>query len=161
MANLLEETLRVLEQNGKSEKDIVWLGCDDFQITWDNFKEIAKNADYDKGYGSAKVAQDLKIAGNGFEMVRAEYDGSEWWDFRCSTDMPTKTIKITALTIDQAEENFRDVSCGWEDLAAMNGIELEEHEELEEEEEDYDELIQRQMMDDYNNQIGIGINNNK
>ena len=161
MANLLEETLRVLEQNGKSEKDIVWLGCDDFQITWDNFKEIAKDADYDKGYGSAKVAQDLKIVGNGFEMVREEYDGSEWWDFRCSTDMPTKTIKITALTIDQAEENFRDVSCGWEDLAAMNGIELEEHEELEEKEEDYDELIQRQIMDDYNNQIGTGINNNK
>lgn len=131
MANLLEETLRVLEQNGKSEKDIVWLGCNDFQITWDNFKEIAKDANYDDGYGSAEVAQDLKIVGNGFEMVRQEYDGSEWWDFRGNAAMPAKIIKITALTIDQAKENSQNVSCGWEDLSQMNGIELDEHEELE------------------------------
>ena len=157
MKNLLEETSLILEQNGKSEKDIIWVGCDDFQITWDNFKEIAKDADYDSGYGAPKVAQDLKIIGNGFKIIREEYDGSEWWEFHGDVKMPNKIIKIKALTIEQSEE--KEISCGWENLAAINGIKLEEHEEPEEPEEDYDEAIQRQMMDDYNNQIGISINN--
>jgi hypothetical protein len=158
MINLLTETLEVLTKNGKSEKDIIWLGCDDFQITWENFKEVAAKADYDNGYGSSQVAPNLKIVGNGFVMIRGEYDGSEWWDYYGTSETPIKTLKITALTINQADEDLRDttLSCGWEDLAKINGIELDE-----EVGEDYEQLIQRQMTDDCNRQIGIGINNNK
>jgi len=159
MINLLEETMTMLAEHGKSEKDIVWLGCNDFQITWENFKEVAAKANYDNGYGSPQVAQDLKIVGINFEVLRYEDDGKESWDWwEGGDDYPSKTIKITALTVDQANQNGQNVRCGWLNLTEMNGIDLSEHDD---DQEWYDMMIQRQMMDDYNRQIGIGINNNK
>ena len=121
--NLLNETLSDLQDNNKTEKDVLWVGCKDFKTTWENFKEVA-DVDYDSGYGAPKVAEDLIIMGNTFWLERHEYDGSEWWEYKDKDiSEPTKIQYIKAVTVNQAEDLGFDVSCGWESLAKINGIE--------------------------------------
>lgn len=118
--NLLEETLAKLEDNGVKESDIIWCGSEDFGwFTWDDFKVIA-NIEYDCGFGSQKIAQDLIICGKRFWLERGEYDGSEWWEFKKKPKKPRKYKKPTALTIGQAESLGREVGCGWENLIDLN-----------------------------------------
>jgi len=92
--NLLEETLTKLEMNGKSEKDVKWVG--DIKSgyinshirsfsgvkTWSEFKKIAKNIDYDNGYGGVEISENLVVVGDNWWLERHEYDGSEWWEFK-------------------------------------------------------------------------------
>ena len=120
--NLLKETLSALEENGKSKDDVLWVGCSDFKTTWENFAEVA-DVEYDSGYGTLEVAQDLIVVGNDFWLERHEYDGSEWWEFKSKDILePTETRTIDALVISQASKLGRDVSWGWESLSSINGI---------------------------------------
>lgn len=36
MINLLEETLKILEQHEKTEADVLWVGVTDYFISWTN-----------------------------------------------------------------------------------------------------------------------------
>lgn len=159
--NLLEETLGVLRRYGKSKDDILWVGCHDFRIAWDNFEELAKYANYDDESVCQQVADDLIIVGIDFWLERRSFNNyhnnCEYWSFLTMPDLPSKTIKVNALIVDQAKKNNIDV-VGDDSLVALNDIDLSEHDE---DEAYYKMMIQRQMMDNYNNQIGIGINNNK
>lgn len=119
--SLLEETLEVLSDHGKSPKDIHWIGSRTHRVAWDQFEKIA-DTEYDGGYGSAKVAQDLLVVGKDWWLERGEYDGSEWWDFKQMPKEPTELLDLKALTVNQADDLGYDVSCGWEDLASINGI---------------------------------------
>lgn len=80
--NLLKETLSKLEQNGKTIKDVHWVGSSDgkYSMPWDKFVTIA-GVDYDSGYGGAEIATELVVVGDNWWLSRGEYDGSEWWDF--------------------------------------------------------------------------------
>ena len=80
MRNLREETVAVLQKNGKKWADVVGVCGDDFQITKEQFWELA-NKRYDSGYGGNEVAMDLKIVGSNFWLERHEYDGAEWWEY--------------------------------------------------------------------------------
>lgn len=82
--NLLKETLNVLERNGKTPADVEWVGSADgmLAISWKEFAEIAKDVEYDNGYGGAEVASDLVVVGKDWWLERGEYDGSEWWEFK-------------------------------------------------------------------------------
>ncbi len=91
MINLLRETLDELDQNGKETSDVLWVGDDNFKTTWENFEKIAKDCNYDNGYGGAEVYQNLKIVGKDWWLERGEYDGSEWWEFKTLPTEP-KTI---------------------------------------------------------------------
>ena len=51
MINLWEETIEVLEKYNKTWKDVQSIYGEDFQITKDNFEKVAKETDYDNGYG--------------------------------------------------------------------------------------------------------------
>ena len=127
--NLWKETIEILRKNGKSFKDIVAIRGDEFQITKEDFVKYS-NTDYDDGFGSPKVAEDLVVIGSDFWLERHEYDGSEWWEFKSTPkykDFPFKTI--TALTVNQAQENGVDCSCGWENLGSLNSYETEEEAE--------------------------------
>lgn len=120
--NLLVETIKVLKDNGFNESDVVWVGCSKFKSTWENFKEVA-NVEYDEGFGSPEVAEDLIVMGNKFWLERHEYDGSEWWECKCLDFVkPTVERKFDALTVGQAERLGRNVSCGWESLSRINGM---------------------------------------
>lgn len=95
MANLLEETIEALEENGKSFDDVIGVCGDKFQIPIEQFKELA-NREYNDGFGAQKVASDLKIIGKNFWLERHEYDGSEWWEYKTFpnlNNLPMKSVK--------------------------------------------------------------------
>ena len=119
MRNLWKETIGKLAINNKSFDDVIAICGNDFQITKQDFEKYSKT-EYDDGYGSPKVAEDLLIIGVDFWLERHEYDGSEWWEFKqmpIYKNLPFKAI--TALTVEQAQANGVDCSCGWENLADL------------------------------------------
>ena len=121
MSNLLKETLELLEINNKKENDVKWVGTSTYKTTWEDFKKNA-DVDYESGFGSSKVAEDLLVVGEKWWLERGEYDGSEWWDYKEMPKEPTETIELKALTVNQADDLGYDVSCGWENLLSINGV---------------------------------------
>ncbi|MCK4522057.1 MAG: hypothetical protein KAU20_05770 [Nanoarchaeota archaeon] len=79
--NLLIETLQILEKNGKTEKDVKWIGNNNFHINFLTFKKFA-NEDYDNGYGRVEVTQSLVVVGDDWWLERYTYDGAEQWTFK-------------------------------------------------------------------------------
>lgn len=96
MSNLLKETLAKLKENGKKEKDVIWVGNLNAKTTWENFKNVA-DVDYDSGFGGQEVATDLLIVGNNWWLERHEYDGSEWWEYKELPKEPTETIELKKI----------------------------------------------------------------
>ena len=124
--NLLKETEKILKENGKSFDDVKWIGNKDYYIDIDKFIEVA-DTEYDDDYGGAKVALDLIIVGKDWWLERAEYDGSEWWEFKQMPKKPKKELELKALTCDQAKKNNPNnyySGCG---LEFMNGLDEEEY----------------------------------
>lgn len=108
MANLLDETIETLKINGKTEKDVLWVGCNNFYTTWEHFKSVA-DIEYDEGFGGQQIATDLLVVGDNWWLERGEYDGSEWWEFK---ELPKHPLK---------RFDFTKVEGGlWSDLAKMN-----------------------------------------
>lgn len=111
--NLLAETRAAIAESGHTVEDITFIGSrnGEYACTWDEFGKIA-DVVYDAGYGWQEVATDLVIRfGDGTEMDRSEYDGSESWEI----PLPPKgmwqgeTKPITKL-----------IEGGWNSLADMN-----------------------------------------
>jgi hypothetical protein len=97
--NLLKETLAVISNNNYSPSDIKFIGSGitNHSCSWDEFCIIA-NKEYDCGYGSQQVAEDLIVVFNdGAILSRKEYDGSEWWECSLKFKMPSETQKINNL----------------------------------------------------------------
>jgi hypothetical protein len=125
MTNLLEETLKVLHENGKSEEDVMWCGSEEFGwFTWEDFKELA-NLEYDEGFGAQEVARDLVIVGKDFWLERHEYDGLEWWEFKQLPERLLTYRKPVALTVKQSNEKLGNNLVGWETLERLNTKEPE------------------------------------
>jgi len=89
MINLKEETLDVLDENGKAISDIVWCGYDDCWFSIDDFLALA-DFEYDNGYGGTYIPMDLVVVGNDFWLERSEYDGAEGWDFKTMPARPSQ-----------------------------------------------------------------------
>ena len=104
--NLLKETEEALKLMGKSLDDITCVFGDDFQITVDNFIEVAEKTDYDDGYGLEEIATDLIVAGKDFWLERHEYDGSEWWEFKKYPTPPTRVEHIDILSRGDCAEYY-------------------------------------------------------
>ncbi len=88
MANLLKETLAILQANGKSPSDVRWVGAHSAPYkkkiaegSWDDFAKLA-GFNYDDGYGGNEIESDLIVVGDDWWLERGEYDGSEWWEFK-------------------------------------------------------------------------------
>lgn len=83
MINLLSETTKFLEENGKSLDDVLWIGNRDGKeiIPVSDFL-MGANRMYDDGYGSNEVSLDLVIVGNDWWLERSDYDGCEWWEYK-------------------------------------------------------------------------------
>ena len=105
--NLLKETLEILEQHGYTFDDVIAIYGDKFQITKENFINLA-DVEYDDGYGGAEVARDLRILGNDFIIHRAEYHGSEWWHFEYTSldKIPQQIKQIQALVESQSKNQI-------------------------------------------------------
>lgn len=92
--NLLDETLEFLEKYGKTLDDVLFIQGDDFEITRKNFETVARDTNYDSGFGAQHVATDLVLVGDGWWIERCEYDGSEWWEFKT---IPTEKAKVVPI----------------------------------------------------------------
>lgn len=99
--NLLNETIRVLKEHGKEFSDIHYVCGDQFEVL--NFEELARQADYDDGYGGQEIAIDLKIVGDNWWLERHEYDGSEWWEYKEKPQRPKSAVKMGKLTTDYGD----------------------------------------------------------
>lgn len=96
MQNLKQETLEILAKNGKTAEDVLWIGLSLFDEV--NYVELPKEkfwrcADrvYDNGYGGQEVDFSLVVVGKDWWLERAEYDGSEWWEYKTMPEKPTKS----------------------------------------------------------------------
>lgn len=80
---LLKTTLRDLQKNGKSPKDIRYIQTSKFNFSWENFKNAA---DFELGgqYYSHIVKMDLVIVGDDWWMERECDDAYmfNYWVFR-------------------------------------------------------------------------------
>ncbi len=97
ISNLLEETIDVLNDHKLTFDDVLWIGCDYYTISIEQFKELA-NTTYDKGFGAPKVAIGLKIVGQNWWLEREEYDGLEWWEFNAPSFRQLHLANVTLKT---------------------------------------------------------------
>lgn len=122
LRNLWEETLECLNVGGKIWEDVLRVGTRKGYIKKELFKKLAKETNYDNGYGASKVAEDLIIEGKGFRMVREEYDGSEWWSYipleSFIDDKELKNIKV--LSVENSNKILGNNYVGWESLISLN-----------------------------------------
>lgn len=113
MTNLLEETIKCLEENGKRQEDVLWVGSRSYAFeSWEDFAKIASKTDYSAGYGAEEIATDLVVVGFDFWLERHEYDGSEWWEFK---EIPAKPALCKKEMILRAEGEG-----GWCSLEELN-----------------------------------------
>lgn len=98
LRNLYEETVNTLEYYDKDWNDVIGICGDNIRIPLQNFKKMA-NKTYNSGFGFAEVPRDLKIVGEDWWLERAEYDGSEWWEFK-------KIPNVYNLPLEKEEFNF-------------------------------------------------------
>lgn len=78
--NLWKETVAKLEQHGKTVADIKFVQTYRGRIK--NFEELAKQINYDDGYGGQQIEPSLVIVGDDWWLERAEYDGAGWFEFK-------------------------------------------------------------------------------
>jgi hypothetical protein len=146
--NLFEETKKALQEKGNHTfDDIASIQAGDIRISVDHFIKLAKDTNYDSGYGSQIVADDLMIImKDGSRYERGEYDGAEWWEFVPiikPLDTPCQDDSIKTLMGTKPGQ-------WWSSLEQLN---FPREEEPEEEEEDYD--LEETLQE--NNNLSEGI----
>lgn len=82
MRNLLEETIKKIEEHGHTIHEVKFVTDDDVYCDWKDFARDAKNYNYDAWFGSIEVNINLKVVGKDWWLERHEYDGSEWWEYK-------------------------------------------------------------------------------
>lgn len=79
------------------------------------------NREFDDGFGGSE-GEPFTAWGEKYVYFPVVYDGSEWWDYKEKPKEPTEAIELKALTVNQADDLGYNVSCGWENLLAINGV---------------------------------------
>lgn len=122
LRNFWEETIGVLEDEGKTWEDVIRVGIKKGYIEKELFKKLAKETNYDYGYGASKIAEDLIIEGKGFRLVRGEYDGSEWWDYIPLENFigNKKLENIKVLSVENSNKILGNNYVGWRSLEELN-----------------------------------------
>ena len=92
--NLKTETLKVLREHNKTVEDIKFICSNNNNIPIEMFF-IKADREYDDDYGVAEVDDCLMIVGDNWWLERAEYDGSEWWEFKTMPQMPDAKLDYT------------------------------------------------------------------
>lgn len=85
--NLLEETLEIFKRYDITFDDIIYVTTSKNNgecIEWstEQFIEEAADIEYDSSYGMNEINMTLQLIGKTFWLERAEYDGSEWWEYK-------------------------------------------------------------------------------
>lgn len=104
MINLLKETIETLNENGKSEFDVLWVGMGfkkdfetgykpEYKTTWEDFKKKA-DFEYENEYGEYRIPRSLIIVGEDFWLERHTFLGSECWEFKTMPTEPEQTKEL-------------------------------------------------------------------
>ena len=112
--NLYDETVEVLSSHDKTIADIEYIGSTRTKINTNKALKFMKKTNYDSGFGCQEIACNLMINGNGFIMIRGEYDGSEWWNYiQTDPSLPQVEREVKSFKTDM----------GWETLEEINDLE--------------------------------------
>jgi hypothetical protein len=112
--NLYDETVEILKLHDKTIADIEYIGSTRTKINTNKALELMKKTNYDSGFGGQEIACNLMIKGKDFIMKRAEYDGSEWWNYM-QTDP-------TLPKVERDVKSFK-TDMSWDSLEEINGLE--------------------------------------
>ena len=82
MRNLLEETIKKIEEYNHTIHEVKFVTDDNVYCDWEDFVRDAKNYNYDAGFGGIEVNINLNVVGKNWWLERHEYDGSEWWEHK-------------------------------------------------------------------------------
>ena len=136
--NLLEETLRAIEQSGHSPNDVHHVVVKNKEkeffhkdpsiaISWEDFEKISAKFNYYNGYGCEVVWFGCKVVFNDKSYLkRSEYDGSEWWSFIALPNMD-----VTIEKYDPKEMSINDIESE-EDIARFTKKQIRLEKEKEE-----------------------------
>jgi hypothetical protein len=106
--NILEDTLKVLKEMGKTVDDVKWVGGKDFRISWDNFETIANIEIFHTE--ARDIAADLVIVGDDWWLERdfwgldGYYSG---WAFETKPNKPDDKKFISNLLIEDHDYSLR------------------------------------------------------
>ena len=96
MTNLLTETYVELLRNGKLTTDVLWVGTLKSYTDWETFYNTA-SIEYNSGFGGQEINPRLLVVGDDWWLERHEYDGSEWWEFKCLPIKPDEKMGVRLL----------------------------------------------------------------
>lgn len=82
MRNLLEETIKEIEECGHTIYEVKFVTDGYVYCNWEDFARNIENYNYNAGYGVNEVNMNLKVVGSDWWLERHEYDGSEWWEYK-------------------------------------------------------------------------------
>ena len=109
--NFLEETLKVLKDNGKNPSDVYW--CifatetrnqdTPMELSWDLFKVVA-NFKYYSDHGTNFIHMGARIIGHDWWLEREEYDGKEWWAFKTMPIRGKSSISCKGIYLNDDNE---------------------------------------------------------
>ncbi len=121
--NLWKETIAKLEEEGYTWDDVESVFGNDFQITKENFREVASETVYNTSCGAAQVAEDLTILlYNGKWLARESPTAffAERWGLHETPKPPAQVMPVRRLVT---------ADVGWDSLKECNnGLEEEKEE---------------------------------
>lgn len=104
--NLLNETLDCLKVLGIDEKDVYGAYDGKTLLNWNDFKKLAKDINYDNGYGCQEINQSLLVYTKKAILYRYEYDGAEGWKYVPILD---KEDLLNPKRLSESKILFKDV----------------------------------------------------
>lgn len=104
--NLLNETLDCLKVLGIDEKNVYGAYDGKTLLNWNDFKKLAKDINYDNGYGSQEINQSLLVYTEKAILYRHEYDGAEGWKYVPILD---KEDLLNPKRLSESKILFKDV----------------------------------------------------
>lgn len=104
--NLLNETLDCLKILGIDEKDVYGAYDGKSLLNWSDFKKLAKDINYDNGYGGQEINESLLIYTKSMILYRHEYDGAEGWRY---VPILNKDTLLNPSGYDEINPLFKDV----------------------------------------------------
>lgn len=96
--NLYETLTKCLSSNGHTFKELLWIGCTDYEITLENFCKIAKKTPDNEFIGSDNIPTDLLDVGADFWIERVETATNYIWEYKSFPQRPKHIIPVNALS---------------------------------------------------------------
>lgn len=92
--NLLTETTEIIEKNGKTTAEVLFISDGENTQSWEEFASEAKIINYDNSFTGEGINLNLVVAGKDWWLERHEHYGSKWWEFKTFPIRPTGTNKV-------------------------------------------------------------------